>query len=800
MRYSSISFMATLFAATALTAVPAAAEEVANGQPAAAQNTAETAAQQNSDADRTIIVTARRRAENVQDVPISISVASGADLERANVTTFIDVQRTAPSLRINPSSISATTTNLSMRGQSLVDIRLNIDPAVAMYLDGVYLPRAQGSNAADLIDISRVEVLAGPQGTLYGKNTTGGLVALYTNVPTMDRTYGFLRGRYAEYGEANIAGMLNLPLNDQLALRVVGSLTDRSGYGTNLATGDDVGSLNSRLVRGTLLWEPNQRLRITLRGDYMRADVVTPAYDGPDIVVPYNTTTGAAPVGTLEVALEQNGFTSAAAFAAQPLATRLAQLAIADATLRSFAGGDPDDYNGDQISQEHVNAWGVSGTIDYDFSSVFSLKSITAYRGFLRRASQDLDGTPFAIIQYPFQRTRDRQFSQELQFNIDTADNRLHAVFGGFYADEQGDERVDTLNLRILTAAAGPTIGDADIDNESLGIFGQATFRFTDQLSATAGIRWSKDNRELIAYNRNNVNCLALGLPLATTTVAGCRRPMEFHDDAISYTGSLEWRPTTDVMVYAKTSRGYRVGGLQQAVQATSVAQAAVVWAPFGSETVTDYELGIRAEWFEHRLRTNITYYHSILDNAIRNVSTPVPGGGSVSSAQNAAKALIDGVEFDVRAFPVHGLELGVNGAWTDARFQRYITPTGEDRTALPLLLTPKWQVGAMIAYTADFSGFSWRNQADLNYTGRQLTAEGAPADIGTFAPARTIINLRSSVDIERWDATVALFVRNLTNDRELVYPVDVRNGLGIDLAGGYNPPRQIGIEITKNF
>jgi iron complex outermembrane receptor protein len=275
---------------------------------------------------------------------------------------------------------------------------------------------------------------------------------------------------------------------------------------------------------------------------------------------------------------------------------------------------------------------------------------------------------------------------------------------------------------------------------------------------------------------------------------------MEFHDSAISYTGSLEWRPTTDVMIYAKTSRGYRVGGLQQAVTATTVAQANVVWAPFGSETVTDYELGIRSEWFEHRLRANITYFHSILDNAIRNVSTPVPGGGSVSSAQNAAKALIDGVEFDVRAFPVHGLELGVNGAWTDARFQRYITPTGEDRTALPLLLTPKWQVGAVIAYTADLGGANWRNQVDLNYTGRQLTAEGAPADIGTFASSRTILNARSSVDIHRWDATVALFVRNLTNQRRLVYPVDVRNGLGIDLAGPYNPPRQIGIEITKNF
>jgi iron complex outermembrane receptor protein len=793
---SRTTFAAALLAATAFTAVPAFAQNESDVQ---ATDSTSAAGQSATSGEGDIIVTARRRAENIQDVPISITVATGESLVRGSISSFIDIQRTSPALRINPASISATTTNLSMRGQALVDIRLNIDPAVAIYQDGVYLPRAQGSNATDLVDIARVEVLAGPQGTLYGKNTTGGLVAIYTNVANTDGVEGFVRGRYAEHGEANVAGMINLPLSDRLAVRVVGSLTDRSGYGVD-RNGNDIGTLNSRLGRVSLLWEPTDNLTITLRGDYTRANVVREAYDGPDLVRPYDPVTGAAPVATLEVALEQNNLASTAAFAAQPLATRLAQLAVADATLRSYFGGDPDNSDADQASTENVNVWGVSSTIDYEFSNVVSLKAITAYRGFLRRATQDLDGTPFQIIQYPFQRTRDRQFSQELQLNFDSADNRLNAVFGGFYADEEGDERVDTLNLRIITAAVGTTIGDADVDNQSLGLFAQASYRFTDQLSFTGGLRWSKDDRSLIAFNRNNLICQALGLPLATTTVAGCRRPMEFSDDAISYTASLEWRPTDDIMLYAKTSRGYRVGGLQQAVSASTPAQANLAWAPFQSETVTDYEIGFRGEWLDRRLRTNVTFFHALQNNAIRSVSTPVPGGGSVSSTQNAAKAVIDGIEWDLRAVPTDGLELGFTGSWTDARFKRYVTPTGEDRSALPILLTPEWQVGALIAYTAQIGVGSWRNQLDMTYTDRQLAAEGLPSEVGTFAPARTIFNFRTSLEVTSWDATVSLFVRNLTNRRALTYPVDVRNGLGIDLAGGYTPPRTFGIEILKNF
>lgn len=784
------SVIRILLATSALAAAnPAFAEQADAQQPAAAES-----AEAGGLVD--IVVTARRRAERAQETPISLSVATGETLVNRSVTSFIDVQRQTPSLHIAPAALSATATNLSMRGQALTDIRLNIDPAVAIYIDGVYLPRAQGSNASDLIDIDRVEVLAGPQGTLYGKNTTGGAVTLYSKLPT-DNFEGFMRGRVATYGETNIAGMLNLPISAGAMLRIVGSITDRDGYGKNTFNGDDAGALNSRYGRATLLLEPSDALRITLRGDYTKAKITREVYKGLYFLGPVNQTTGAAPVSTLEAALERGNFASAVAFNALPLATRIQLLNEADADLRRYVNGDADDGVMDQSSKENVSVWGVSGQIDYDFNDSLAFKSITALRGFLRRSTQDLDGTPYSLLQYPFQRTKDRQFSQEVQLGLNTMDDRLNAIVGLYYSDEEGRERIDQVSVRVISGVNALGVTDADVDNESFGVFGQASFKFTDQFSATGGLRYSKDKRFLNAMNYNATFCTSLGVTLASIGgVANCQRPESVQFSKVNYTASLEYRPTRDIMVYVKTSRGYRSGGLQEAVSATTPALANATFTPFKPETVTDYELGLKSDLFDRRLRVNLTYYHSILDDAIRTVSVPIAGEARPASrAQNAAKVKVDGIEFDITAVPVDGLELGLNGAYTDGRFASYITPTGEDRSNLPLLFTPKWQIGGSVAYTAELSGGRWRTQGDISYTGRQLSAEPA-----AFSPKHTIFNARTSVDIDAWDLNIALYGKNLTNRRYPPYPVDVAASLGFKYQGILSPPRTAGVEITKKF
>ncbi|WP_296535506.1 TonB-dependent receptor [Rhizorhabdus sp.] len=741
-------------------------------------------------------MTARRRAERAQDTPVALTVATGEVMQNRSVTSFSEVQRLTPALHIAPAALSATTTNLSMRGQVLVDIKLNIDPTVAIYQDGVYLPRAQGTNAADLLDIDRVEVLAGPQGTLYGKNSTGGAVSIYSKNP-VDRQEGFVRARYGSFGETAIGAMLNIPLAESAAVRVVGSISQRDGYGDNVTTGERTGKLDSRYIRGALLLKPTEDLTVMLRGDYTKVKVRREAYKGFLSLVAPNTTTGTGPLATMETALELNGLPSLAAFLAQPLATRNAQLAAADTALRSFAQGDRDDGAFDQSSGESTNVWGTAATIDYVISDALSLKSITGYRGFHRKGTQDVDGTPFAIIQYSALPTKDKQFSQETQLNITAFDKRLNGVVGLYYSDEKGHEEVNQISVRVISGAAGPALTIADVTNKSYGVFGQTSFRFTPQFSATAGIRYTKDKRRLIARNRNNLICTALGVPLASIGgAANCVRDMSLDFGRASYTASLEYRPSRDVMLYAKTSRGYRAGGLQENSSGNTPAQADVAFTPFRPETVTDYELGLKSEFFDRRLRLNLVYYHSILDDAIRNVATPVPGSTAIATnAQNAAKAKVDGVEFDITAVPAAGLELGVNGSYTDARFSRYVTPTGEDRTAIPLLHTPKWQVGAVAAYTAKTTLGPWRNQIDMSYTSRQLTAE-----LAAYSPAHTIFNARSSLNVTGPDLDIAVYVKNLTNRRYILFPIDLTSGLGFIYNGLYNPPRSIGLEVTKRF
>jgi iron complex outermembrane receptor protein len=743
-----------------------------------------------------IVVTARKTAERAQDVPISLTVATGETLTNRSVRNFIDLQQQTPAMHVVPAAISATSSNVAMRGQSTNDIRLNVDPAIVIYLDGVALPRLQGSNAADLLDVERVEILSGPQGTLFGKNSTGGAVSISNRDP-VQTSEGFVKARMGSYLDSSIAGMINVPLSDTLAFRTVASYSHNDGYGRNLLTTNKTGQRDIVTVRAALKYDPGDALMVTVRGDYTHAKVTREAFKSFQYLAPINPTAGTGPSVTTEAALELFNLPNLAAFNAQSVGTRVSQLTAAEAALRGYAQGDPDDYSSNLDPREKAKIWGISGQIDYELSDNVSLKSITAYRGFARRASADLDGTPFSIIEYPFQHTNDKQFSQEAQINVTGFDRRLKWITGVYYANETGTEEIRLTSVaRVSGAAAATGIAFADVGNKTMGVFSQASFKFTDQFSATGGIRYTKDKRRLDAQNYNQTMCTSLGVTLASIGgVDACHRPMRTSFSEISYTASLEYHPVRDIMLYAKTSRGYRAGGLQQAANGGSVALANAAFQPFQPEIVTDYEGGIKSELLDRHLRVNASYFHMKLNNAIRNVAVPVPGETRFSTrAQNAATAKIDGVEFDITAVPVDGLELSANGAYTDARFVSYITPTGEDRTNIPLTFTPRWQLGGTVAYTADLGWGDWRNQVDVSYTGRQLASE-----VSAYSPAHTLWNFRSSVDIKDADLNLAVYVKNLTNRRYIVFPTEVAS-LGFIYDGMYNPSRIIGVEATKKF
>lgn len=721
-----------------------------------------------------IIVTARKREESSQEIPVSIMVSTGEDLQRASVKNFIDLQQSTPTLNVMSAALSDTSVNVAMRGNALVDIRLNVDPVVGVYMDGVYLPRNQGTNASDLYDIERIETLAGPQATLYGKNTSGGAINIFTKMP-VDSFEGSMRVSYAEHDDRQMAGMINIPISDTLATRIVASLRGRDGYGTNAFDGSDVGALSSQNWRATALWTPSDDLQVTLRGDYAQAD-----------------TQGAIWKGFQE--LRPNGVT----VLNTSLATGLS-MADAFAYLQTFAGGDKDDGNANLARDEEFKSWGVSATIDWDINDNLAFKSITALRKFKREGTVDLDGTPLVILEYPLMKTSDEQVSQEFQLLGTSFDGRLNWVTGLYYSEEVGDEEIHQVALGFLTGGVPAIQRSEDITSESFGVFAQGTYAITDALSTTIGLRYTEDKRSLDQMNRSGPNCLSLGLPLASIGgAANCVRPESVSFEKVMYTVGLEYRPwqDLDVMLYAKTSRGYRAGGLQQTAGAPTQVAADFANQPFDPETVEDFEVGIKSTWMDNRLLANLTFFTSEIDDIIRVVSAPVPGTAIVATAvQNAAVASVDGVEWLLRFMPVTGLELRYAGTYMDASFDKYITPTGEDRSALPLLFTPEWRHSLSAIYSQDTSFGEWRAQLDWMYTAKQLAAERE-----AYAPAYDILNGRLSLFFQEHDFEIALFGKNIADERYFPYPVDVLDGLGFMYNGYANPPRTIGVEFNIHF
>lgn len=715
-----------------------------------------------------IVVTARKRVESAQEIPISITVASGEELKNRSVVNFVDLQSFAPALGVVPAALSSGSLNVAMRGNVLPDIRLNVEPSVGVYLDGVYLPRNQGMNNADLYDIERVEVLAGPQSTLYGKNTTGGAVNIISKLPE-DTFEGSLRIRYAEHDERQLAGMINVPVTDGFALRVVTSQTGRDGYGRNQFDGKDVGELNSQYWRASALWKPADDLSIVFSGDYSQTKSKSPVWKGLSDI----NFNGLAVTNTMS----RLGITRQEAFD----------------YLDSFQRGNKDSGSMDQPFQEDFESWGYSMTIEWNLSDSMTLKSITAMRGFEREGTGDLDGTPMPIIQYPLMETDDDQFSQEIQLTGTSFTEQLNWVIGGFLSREKGNERIDQVTL-----GGAPSVQIAeDIKTDGEAIYAQGTWHFSDKLSTTAGVRYNKDKRSLKHSNYNATTCLSLGMPLSSVPIADCQSKNGESFDEVTYTLGLEYAPwdARDILLYAKTSRGYRSGGVQQNSGGTSPAVAAVANQPYDPEILQDIEIGIKSTWMERRLLANISFFMSELDDMITTSQRPIPGTTAVAtSVLNAATANIDGIEWQVIALPAPQFELGFSGTYLDASYDKFITPTGQDRTDEDLRFVPELRYAVTAIFKNESSYGQWRSQLDWWWQDKMLTGSA-----GGYSEAEGILNGRISLFLNKKDVEVALYGKNLADNRYWVFPNGI-GSLGFTYNGFANPPRTIGVEINVNF
>lgn len=572
------------------------------------------------DALSEVFVTARKQDENVQTVPIAMTVVSEESMKTMQVHNVGDIQHAAPSLAItNNAPATAGYAFASMRGIANLQAGTENDPAVAIYLDGVFIA-SPAMGMLDLNDVQNVEVLRGPQGTLFGRAAIGGALNITTKQPT--QTFeGFIKGDIGNYMYKDISGMLNVPLTDSIAARVTAHHKEHAGYVTNGITGDEMANqIGDDFVRAQVLYDVNDKWDMTLAGSFNRM-----SDDGLGIM---SSGTG----GPLT-----------------PLAPVLNQYLHQKSDWWTAYGGDSLNGPNKDYLKTHIVSYTLNGDLGWA-----QLKSITAEQMMNTYGGNDLDGTPVDIL-YSLTSYGTRTFTEELQLSGEV--DKLSWVTGLYYLKLNGKEES---TYQFFGAFGSPrSRNSADVESESDAAFVQTYYNFTDELRLTAGARWTRDVRDADLHNFSNITdatSCAAGNVTDPTAFDSCSQKVSKTFNYPAYTFGLDYQYSPDGMVYIKTSRAALAGGISLRIGGTD--------ATFDPEVVKDVEIGAKSDWLDHHLRTDVALFHSWLTKVQSNISSVVDVGGNQVTTQlvrNAGDAQISGLEFQATALPWDNMEISAS-------------------------------------------------------------------------------------------------------------------------------------------
>ncbi len=573
------------------------------------------AAAQDSEVDEAkrenvIVVTAQRRAENLQDVPASVSALSAADIETRQINDANDLTSQIPGVVITTGTGTASSARIFFRGVGEDESRGAIDPAVGIYIDNVYLGRTVGS-LIDLVDIEQVEVLRGPQGTLYGRNTNGGAIKFRSVRPQLGETSVSADFGYGNFDRLQARGTVNASLADSFAMRVTGLYKERDGFFTinpNGAfsdfAGSEVGKEQVFAIRGSLYGEMNENWNVLAIFDYTK--------DDSDPVPSSLAARSSNPAINTDV--DQDIFTI------EPQAG----VTCSAATPVNFRPiGCITNFNSE------VESYGASIELNGEYDN-FSITSITA----LRALTDDLS----SFISFPFfQQTEQDQFSQELILNT-LLDGPFNVTAGAYYYTE-------SVNLDYTFVFPFQN----DVETESFSLFGQATFDVTDAFTLTGGLRWTSEDREFVGN---------AGGPLAGF---GSNITGDVDVDNITWTAKADYSLTDDILIYASYATGFKSPGFSPDCFSPVACFRAVE-----EEQLDSIEAGIRTQFWDDRITLNATYFYN--DYQDLQISGTLPTGGFTRI--NAGEARIQGAEIEGSIEPVDGLKLYGNASFLDAEYQ----------------------------------------------------------------------------------------------------------------------------------
>lgn len=767
-----------------------------------------------------IIVQARKISESLQDVPVAVTALTAADIERQNVQQLEDLANFAPGLQIISGASAPSSSTIALRGQIQNDILATLDPSVGTYVDGVYWARAYGLNAS-ILDVELVQVLKGPQGTLFGRNTTGGALLITTRNPDLDEFGGRLSASYGRFNEYQLTGIFNVPIvTDKVGLRIAGSRIARDGTVTNVApatattafadatflprgpylgsrTGEKYDNRDRWNARAKLALRPTETLELLFSGEYYEADETGASRQL--LYVPTAFTSATRPNYNIG-----NGASVLAGLAtgSTPATAAANGKVILDQLVATLQDDDMITSNNERPSTlVKTTTLGFTASLEVPWGEA---KLLTGYRNVETATLLDVDGTPYSIFSNSNQQELS-QYSAELQTTGKLAES-VDLAAGLFYFNESG---YDIYSSRI-TPAVNPSSQNSygAINNDSMGLYTQLTYRPVEAIGITAGARYSIEDKALESrnsgYNRTTriLTCRLQPLSYASAVEdlapEPCSRTLKDSSNGWSYTFGLDYRVADDSLLYIKTAKGLRAGGVNY--RATALSQ----FVAFDPEEAFSYEAGLKTELLDRRFRFNLAAYQTDVEDLQRSVVVAGPGGGAVTVVANNGNARIRGFEADVAARPTRNLTLAATVALVDFKYTEFADATG-DRSQERLAAVPRWQYSLAADYGFDLSAdaeanlhidYAWRDEiavSEYNFPGNPMNDEVIAR---TTLPSLGLLGARASVN---WGAyEFAVFGRNLTNERKF------DNALTVLPVGFVNATRQepatYGVSAAYNF
>jgi len=767
----------------------------ASAQGAAAASQSDTAAQPQVGTEE-ILVTARRSAESQQKVPISITTFTTQKLVDLNVRDIRDLQSVTPGLMVAQASSGV---RMSLRGQTEVDSGITGARSVGVYVDGVSLDQVYGLNQS-LIDVARVEVLKGPQGTLFGKNTTGGAINITTQHPVYEWS-GYADFLYGNYNNAQALAVVNAPLIDErLAVRFAGQIISREGFYREF-NGRKSASDDSRYARLLIRADPTRNVELLLSGDYLSTHNSAQhfAITSEQMLATQNSATGW--LGSIAAQLGLN-----AASAADRLTAYNAYKVYADQSIADVRKG----FSNLAGAGEDIEVYTLSATLKVKLGGV-DLDSITSFRHISRAYDVDVDNTPFDLF-VQRQRQRDSNFAQELRLSSIDSEG-LDWQIGGYYNSERGNDWVAQDSLFYVNGNR-TLITESGVRASSKAAYGQAIYNFGSQFRITGGLRYTRDDRTLIAKNRTDLSLALAPLPAGGTsrcnlllpslggpTFPNCSTAASTNSSKLTFLVSTDWRPTNNLMLYGLVSTGYRAGAFTppgNSSPITSVAANTAAFTPYKPETLTNYEAGFKSDLLDRRLRVNLSAFYQNYNNVHARIRDLV-NGVLVQITRNAAKATLYGGELEVSARPVPALSLNGSVGYLHAKYNNYVTlnTSGQpvDLSAQPFP-TPKWTYNLDGTYEHRLDAGTLRFTLGYAYRSNTYYAPGTlPAD-SVSQPGFGLLNGRISLHLDGPDLDIAIFGKNLTDKRYRSYAFTL-GAENVALAGD---PRTYGVQVRKTF